>query len=104
MQQGDLILVPFPFTDLSSQKVRPALVLSRGNLNEDVLICAITSHDQENAIPLENQDLSDGKLPLRSYIKFMKIVTIDKKIIRKKIGKITPEKREEVIQNIKKNL
>jgi mRNA interferase MazF len=44
MARGDIILVPFPFTDLIGQKRRPALVVSPGGFDpEDLILCAITS-------------------------------------------------------------
>ena len=104
MKQGDIILVPFPFSDLSSQKVRPALVVSSKPIGSDVLICAITSHDKNNTITLTNKDLSEGELPITSYIKYMKLVTIDTKIIHKKVGKISEKKIQKVLSEIKKFL
>jgi len=50
-KRGDIVLVPFPFTDLSSAKQRPALVVSSDALNaasEDVLVAAITSQIPAN--------------------------------------------------------
>ena len=67
-KRGDIVLVPFPFTDLSSSKRRPALIISPDSFNsanKDVVLVAITSQisSDPNAIILEEQDFIDGKLP-----------------------------------------
>ena len=69
---GDVVTVPFPFTDFSSQKVRPALVLAvldRG----DVLLCQITSQPltHKNAIPIHESDFS--RVDCRSKVSFYRI-------------------------------
>ena len=87
MTQGDIILVPFPFTDLSSVKTRPALVVSKNNRGDDVIIVAVTS--QKGAgVTLDNDDLSMGKLPIKSYVRLNKVVTLDKKLAKKVVAKV----------------
>ena len=56
-RRGDIILVPFPFTDLSSSKRRPALVVSPDDFNgrlQDLVVIAITSQlTDDNAVTVE---------------------------------------------------
>ena len=64
-RQGDIVLVSFPFTDLSSSKRRPALVLSPDSFNaagEDLVLAAVTSHitDDLNAVRLWRGDFAEG--------------------------------------------
>ena len=66
-RQGDIVLVSFPFTDLTSSKRRPALVLSPDSLNtagEDLVLAAVTSHitDDPNAVRLWRGDFAAGGL------------------------------------------
>lgn len=66
-RRGDIVLVSFPFTDLSSSKRRPALVISPDGFNDqsqDVVLVAITSQTSaDNAIALRPDDSIDGELP-----------------------------------------
>ena len=95
-RSGDVILVPFPFTDLTTIKQRPALIISSTKFNRvyrDVIIVAITSHIESGTIEnIEYQlNISENRaagLPKPSIIKLAKIVTIDQNLIRKKLGKL----------------
>jgi mRNA interferase MazF len=93
-EAGDLVLVPFPFTNLQSRKQRPALVLSPGafNAGPDLIVCAMTSNLQNSAhsILIEQRDLRDGALAATSRIKVSKLVTLDKSLVRKRIGSVKP--------------
>jgi mRNA interferase MazF len=65
-KRADIILVFFPFTDLTSSKRRPALVISPdffNALNQDVILATITSQssDDKHAVRLGNEDFADGK-------------------------------------------
>ena len=95
--QGDVVLIPFPFTDLTTFKQRPALILSSNSFNsrnQDVIVVAITSHipDQlpEDSFLLISSDLERAGLPKKSLVKLGKIVTIDQRLVRKKLGALPP--------------
>src|SRR3989338_622266 len=99
---GDIIVVPFPFTDLSSTRKRPALVLS--NLEgDDLVICEITSTIRKDSyvVSLENKDLESGKLKTNSIIRPNRILTINRNIINYKFGKIKDSKLQEVLEKVK---
>ena len=103
--QRDLVLVPVPFTDLSSSKVRPVIVLSNNQHNvktEDILVVGVTSvlKSEPYSIDLEDQNLEQGKLPLPSRIKCDKIYSLSKKIIVRKIGRINKEKIGEIRKEV----
>lgn len=73
-RQGDIVLVSFPFTDLSSSKRRPAPVLSPDSFNaagEDLVLAAVTSQitDDPNAVRLWREDFAAGGLPKPSMVK-----------------------------------
>lgn len=88
--QGDVILIPFPFTDFSTLKQRPAVIFSSSSFNDshpDVIVMAITSQIPQD-IPeedylLNNEENLSAGLPKPSLIKTTKIVTINKILIRK---------------------
>ena len=66
-KRGDIVLVPFPFTDLSSSKRRPALVISPDDFNtrmQDLVVAVITSQltDDGDAVTIEVSDCVDGTL------------------------------------------
>lgn len=90
-KKSDIVLVPFPFSDLSSTKRRPALVISPNeyNLGLDVVIAFITSKmDLEYKVgDYKIVEWEKSRLPKPSMIR-MKFATIDQSIIIKKLGKL----------------
>lgn len=81
-KQREIVLVPFPFSDLSSSKRRPVLIISNNYYNDkfpDVLVCVITSNhfQDEYSVVLDDADLEVGILPERSIIKCHKLFTIE---------------------------
>jgi mRNA interferase MazF len=94
--QGDILLVPLPFTDLSSQKRRPVLVLSKDEYNDtmdDLVVVAITSNidSKKYIVLLTNNDMADGTLRLDSCIRADKIYTLSQNIVVKRFGKVNSE-------------
>src|SRR3954447_2128674 len=89
---GSIILVPFPFTDLTSTKVRPALVVSQpGKAPRDVVVCFITSRLEPgltHALLLKRTATSGLKVP--SLVRFDKIATLDRRIILGELGRMDP--------------
>lgn len=100
-EQGEILLVPFPFSDLSSIKQRPVLVLSKRQDNidcEDIITCGIISNlkDERHSVLIDNSNLIQGLIPAKSRIKVDKLFTINKDIIGKKISRINKETFQEV--------
>ena len=90
-KQGDILIVPFPFSNLKGLRQRPVLVISHNEYNntcEDIITCGITSNlkDTKCSILLENNDLLEGKIPVKSRIKIDKLFTLEKNIVKKKIA------------------
>lgn len=95
-RQADIILVPFPFSDLSGAKKRPVLIISNNDYNNnhsDLVTCGITSNilDREYSVLINNENLAEGNLPITSIIKTDKLFTLDKSIVQKKIGRLNPQ-------------
>ena len=105
IEQRDLILVPFPFSDQSGRKVRPAIVISNNSFNnnsEDILIVGVTSNISKDqyTLSLNNEGLEEGKLITNCCIKVENILKLDKELIIKKIGKIKNEKFKDILNII----
>jgi len=91
-KKWDIILVPFPFTNLKTTKKRPVLIISPDKYNEkfNIVIAFITSKlDLEYRLgDYKIQEWEKSNLPKPSMIR-MKFATIDKSIILKKIGRLS---------------
>lgn len=99
--KGDVVVTPFPFSDLKSSIKRPALVVA--NLKgEDLILCQITSrkHPDPYQIILNQKDFSEGNLNIISFIKPSILFTLRDSIIIYKIGKINRNKIKEVEDKI----
>lgn len=95
--KGDVVILPFPFSDLSKSKKRPALVVA--NLEgDDLILCQITSEARIDnySIILSNDDFKKGSLNLTSMARPNRLFTADKSIILYKIGSLKETKIKEV--------
>ena len=104
LKQRDIILVPFPFTDLTNSKRRPALIISNNKFNKesgDVIVCAITSNISDDSILIQPDDWKSGRYS-KSCIKYKSIITLDKRIVIKRIGRLRVERFNQVIEKIHK--
>lgn len=99
--QKDIVLIPFPYTDLTGYKQRPALIISNSKVNNssDCICCLITSNSPKDGIHIQDSDIV-GRLPLQSWIKAHRLFTIEKQIIRKKVCSINTDLHKQVIAKI----
>lgn len=99
-EQGEIIVVPFPFSDLKGIRQRPVLVLSKEIDSDDIITCGITSNIRniKHSVLIDNENLEKGSIPTQSRIKVDKLFTLDKKIIKKKIAKLN----KITLENVKK--
>jgi len=105
-KQGDIVLIPVPFSDLSKRKQRPVLIISNDYYNimtEDIVVVAITSQlkDLDYSVVIEPKDLDEGQLKVTSAIRADKIYTLSKDIIRKKFGQVNIRILEDVQTKVK---
>ena len=99
--KGDVVVVPFPFSDLTQAKRRPALVISTLEGN-DLILCQITSQSVKDnyAISLDDKDFETGGLKRSSNVRPNRIFTADIHIILYKAGNLKIEKVTEVIEKV----
>src|SRR3972149_4674590 len=103
--KGKIVLVPFPFTDLTAAKLRPALVIYEGN--KDVILVFITSKipsllTEVDILITEKQNMTKKTgLKVDSIIKLDKIATVLKYLIVGELGELDKELRNEVNQKLR---
>ena len=88
---GEVVLVPFPFSDLSQSKVRPAVCLADAGRGDWVL-CQITSspYGDPLAVPLDDADFASGGLLTASYARPGKLFTCSHGLMIRAVGILTP--------------
>jgi mRNA interferase MazF len=100
---GEVVVVPFPFSNLTGQKRRPAYVVAALQ-GDDVILCMITSQRRpkdDYSIPITTADFVTGALQHPSHVRPNRLFTADTNIIVRSVGQLTDAKRAEVIQAIK---
>ncbi len=100
-ERGDIVVVTFPFSDLSDAKLRPALVVADAGHGEFIL-CQLTSQSYHpDAIEVHpGTDVSNGKLRQTSYVRPLKLFTADLIVMRGVIGRLSEAKLATVVERI----
>ena len=95
--KGDVVVLPFPYTDFSSVKKRPAVVIATLK-GQNVILAQITTNQRndEDLVSLAKKYFASGSLSSDSFIMASLIFTTDVSQIEYKAGKITPTKIKEV--------
>jgi mRNA interferase MazF len=108
MKRGTVVLTPFPFTDLSGRKVRPALVVSRSDRpGSDVLLAFITSKHSltpsKSDLPVDSAypDFSKSGLKVSSVVKLDKLVTVEQSVILGELGEFSAALLNEVNEKLR---
>lgn len=103
--KGEVVVLPFPFSDLSASKKRPAVVVATLT-GDDVICCQITSEARfdEYAIVLNNNDFKEGNLQQTSMIRPNRLFTADRSIISYKAGTLNGKKVKEIESSLVKIL
>lgn len=98
---GAVVLVRFPFSDLSQTKVRPAVVLADSGRG-DWILCQVTSRPYEDAraVKLENISFAVGSLLIVSYARPGKLFTASQSLIVAQVGTLKSEPFRQVIESI----
>ena len=101
--RNKVVLIRFPFSDLSQSKLRPALVLAFAGKG-DWILCQITSqrYNDTKSIRLLKTDFITGSLRKTSFIRFAKLFTANESLIVSQIGELKQKKFNSVIDSITK--
>lgn len=99
--KGDVVVTPFPYSDLSESKKRPALVVA-GLKGDDVILCQITTRaiGDDYSISIEDRDFSSGGLKKPSNVRPNRLFTADSRLILYRAGVLSQERVVDVMEVI----
>lgn len=103
ISQRDIVLITFPFSDLTTTKVRPAIVLSNDKYNrnsQDFVAVPLTSNlrFKDYAMLITSNELETGKLIVDSKAKVDRIFSVSKQLVRMRIGRIRCDVHEKIMR------
>jgi mRNA interferase MazF len=98
---GAVVLLPFPFSDLSSSKLRPAVVLAEAGRG-DWILSQVTSNPYGDAlaIALSEADFQEGSLRIKSFVRPGKLFTANHELFVSQAGTLTPESFQRIIESV----
>jgi mRNA interferase MazF len=104
-RQRDLLLVPIPFSDLTSRKMRPVVVLSNDGYSRagpDVLVAGVTSNleQRQYTVPLDTAQLEEGAMRRPSVVRVDKLFSIDQGIVRAYFGRVQGDTFGRILQEL----
>ncbi len=104
--QRDIVLIPFPYSNLTLSEKRPALIISNEKINrmQDRICCLITTKPHKDDLLITKDSFEIGTLPFKSFIKPHRIFTIHEDIIIKKFCTINNNLHDKVINKINEYL
>jgi len=99
--KGDVLVIEYPYSDLKTYKRRPVLIIKVPK-GDDIIAVQITSSSYEESveIPLSNNDFKHGNLNRESFIRIDKISSIEKSLIKYKLGSLKQEKFNYILDKI----
>lgn len=99
--KGDVVVIPFPFSDLSQSKRRPALVIASLE-GDDAILCQLTSKTVKDsyAISVDDTDFASGDLKQPGNIRPNRLFTADMHIILYRVGRLKDKKLAEVVEKL----
>lgn len=108
MSKGKIVLIPFPFDDLSSSKVRPAVCLTDPvGIHHHIVLAFITSTILSNPLPSDvfldrgDPDFPATGLRVSSTIKIHRLITVSAGIILRELGALTPNFQAEINEKLR---
>ena len=103
-KKGDIVVIPVPFTDNATAKIRPAIVLSNAEVHAtgDVLVAQITSktHNDNLSFALMATDMTVA-LRKQSYVRIHKLFVLEERLIDKKVSELVPSAYSQLVDRIR---
>ena len=102
LSRGDVVLTRFPFTDLTGASLRPALVVSPGQIGQDIVLVAISSVVRSALAPTDyivdttHPEFALTGLRVTSAFRLHKLATVERSVIVRRLGRIGPQLQAEV--------
>jgi len=98
---GSVVLVRFPFSDLSASKLRPAVVLA-GVERDDWILCQVTSnpYSDARAVEISESDFASGSLTRTSYARPGKLFSANTSLMQRVVGALNAQKQKTVIDAV----
>ena len=99
--KGEVVVLEFPFSNLIKSKRRPSLIIKIPK-GDDMIVCQITgkSYEKSVEIPIKKEDFQKGNLKVESYLRIDKIFSVEKSLVKYKVGSLKQTKFDEVLNNI----
>jgi mRNA interferase MazF len=100
--RGDIVLTQFPFTDLTGASLRPAVVVSQGEIGEDIVLIAISSVQRGAHVPTDytietaHPEFSMTGLRVTSVLRTHKLAAVEREIVVRRLGHLGPQLLTEV--------
>ena len=102
---GNIVIVRFPYTDLSGERLRPGLLVAdvRHDNQPDWVVCRITTQSLSDGgqIALASDDLATGRLDRASWVRPDRIMTMNESIFGNTVGRLTDAKLAEVLSAVR---
>ena len=104
--QKEIVIIPFPYSDLTGAKQRPAIIISNKTINntEDRICCLITSNPSKEGLLITDKNFYSGKLPFKSWVKTHRLFTIHSGVIKKKLCTVTDDFHNQIINKINEHI
>jgi len=101
IQRAEIVAIPFPFTDMSTRKLRPVLALTSPDQRDDFIGLAVTSVlTEKKSVCLQAESMRSGLLPKTSWVRYDKIFTLSASLIKKRYGTLQNDVFQEIIDRL----
>ena len=96
LSRGDVVLTRFPFTDLTGSRLRPAVVVSQGQIGQDVVLAAISSVVRGSLAPTDcpvemtHPEFAMTGLRVTSVIRMHKLAAVERSVVARRLGRLGP--------------